>query len=261
MRGRWSLFVVVALLFGACSGDDTPQTVANETTAAAQPLSLPQAERLASMRVANYRAEWGSFTTTVAVDGRQRFLTGVVNWQHHAGSLVYLTDGSSDPTNDGLVQWDFDQVAEHQGGAVQGAPPSPPEDGTWRSRPIDPTTQVLDTVLLLILNLAGEQADNPQLLMQGDARYLGSEIVDGHEAWELRGPSATDGVGATGESSTTTSDSVATEQAGGSIVYWIWEDGRVARFSATLGVETVIVSFDHDQPAPVVFLPDIGDQT
>jgi hypothetical protein len=239
------LLATGALLIGAgCSSDDQPAPVPSSTTTAPQPLDLEQAQRLASMRPANYRAGAGAFTTTIRVDGDSVSLSGVVDWHTHAGSAVFRAAGRTDAGGNGLMQWDFRNVAAHPGGVVDGPPPAAPADGNWQVRSLDPTSSALDTLFLLLLNLAGEQADNPQLLQQGDSRFIGTEVIDGAETWIIRGPSAAD-AGTSG---------------GGSLTYSIWDDGRVARVRAQLGSEVVTVDFDSSAPPAVQLLPDIGGE-
>lgn len=245
IRAGGTGLLVIALLaggvFSSCAGGSgSASDGARPAAAAPQPLTLEQAERLAGMRTANYEARSASFRTRVPSQGRILELEGVIDWTRHAGSAVYRDTGASGPDAGGLVQWDFSKVAAHSGGAVDGPPPAPPRDGAWQVRPIAPTEHVLDTLLLLLLNLASPQVDNPVLLQQGDARFLGTEQVDGREAWRFSGPSAS----GDGE--------------GGRLVYTVRDDGRIARLEATLGATPVEVEFDAAVPAAVELLPDVG---
>lgn len=271
---------IVAWLVGACalvaaagcSGDDAgPATTATtastgtgagvtaaESTApvgtgAPQGLTAEQAELLATMRLANYRTVETSFATSVTEQADTVALHGVVNWQQHTGSAVFRTLGRTDANSHGLMQWNFERVAAHPGGDVDGPPPAPPADGTWQQRPIDPTSSSLDAVFLLLLSLASPQPDNPQLLRQTDAAYLGTEIVAGRTAQVFAGPTSDT---ASGEPAATSSEPAAAEQSP-RLTYWVAADGTLLRLRALVGNQTVTVDFAAAPTTPTVYLPDL----
>lgn len=233
-------------------GDTTPSG-----TTAPQPLTLPQAQVLASMRAANYRIGQATFQTAVTDRGTVVSLRGVVDWQRHVGSAVYTTvAGRTDPSADGLMQWNFEKVSAHPGGAVDGPPPPPEADGAWVQRAIDPTQSPIDTLFVLLLSIASQQPDNPQLLQQSDAAYLGTEIVAGRTASVFAGPTSDAAVDPASPST-----SAAGGSAGSGLTYWVADDGALVRLRANLGGAPVTVEFSAAPAAPTAFLPDLLPQS
>jgi hypothetical protein len=258
-RTRCGLVAVALCLVPlACSSDDGggPPTEAPATTVAPQRLTAAQAELLASMRLVNYQAVERSFTTSVTVDGAALSIHGVVNWAHHVGSIVYTTAGSTAEGSHGLMQWNFSTVAAHAGGDADGPPPPPPADGTWIQRQIDPTTSVLDTTFLLLLNLGNSQPENPQLLAQSDARFLGTEIIGGSQVSVFSGPTSDTAVDAAASTTTSTAASAATSP-GARTTYYVASDGTLVRFVGLLGVQTVTVDLAAGPDPATEFLPDL----
>lgn len=248
--------VVTTLLVASCADDDnaattTPGPTGGTTvgTVAPQSLTLAQAQLLASMRAANYRLGQASFSTTIDDSGLAVRFHGVVDWHQHVGSAVFAVAGSTDPAASGLVQWNFDVVAAHAGGAVDGPPPTPPADG-WTRRALDPSLSVPDTAFALLLSLASPQPDNPQLLQQSDASYLGTEIIAGRTATVFTGPTSE---AAIDPSAPTT----ATADGGSSLTYWVANDGTLLRLQAELGSQPVTVDFAVAPDPPTEFLPSL----
>lgn len=268
-----ALVAAAVVALPACSGDDgaagpatdgaptapAPTAAGGDTapsgTTAPQPLTLPQAQVLASMRAANHRLGQATFQTAVNDQGTVVSLRGVVDWQRHVGSAVYTTvAGRTDPSADGLMQWNFEKVSAHPGGAVDGPPPAPQADGAWVQRAIDPTRSPIDTLFLLLLSVASQQPDNPQLLQQSDAAYLGTEIVAGRTASVFAGPTSDAAVDPA--SPPTTGGS-----AGSGLTYWVADDGALVRLRANLGGAPVTVEFSAAPTVPTEFLPDLLPQS
>jgi len=166
---------------------------------------------------------------------------------------VFRTAGRADANGNGLMQWNFEKVAAHPGGDVDGPPPPPPEDGAWQQRPIDPSTSALDAVFLLLLSVASPDPDNPQLLAQTDAAYLGTEIVGGQTATVFTGPTSD----AASDSATTTSSVPPSTDASSRITYWVAPDGRLLRLRAAVGNQTVTVDFAAAPTTATEYLPDL----
>jgi hypothetical protein len=259
----------VALVAAGCSGDDAGTTAtttvavgsapagadssAPEGTGPPQALSVEQAEVLATMRLANYRAGAASFATSVSDRADTVELHGVVDWQQHTGSAVFRTAGRTDANSRGLMQRNYERVVAHAGGDTDGPPPPPPDDGTWQQRPIDPTTSSLDAVFLLLLSLASPQPDNPQLLRQTDAAYLGTEIVAGRTAQVFTGPTSDAAAGDAAE----TSSPAAAVGPSPRLTYWVASDGTLLRLRALVGNQTVNVDFSAAPATPTEYLPDL----
>jgi hypothetical protein len=228
-------------------------------TSAPQALTAQQAELLATMRLANYRAVEASFVTSVSEQASTVALHGVVNWQQHTGSAVFRSAGRTDAGGNGLMQWNFDKVAAHPGGDVDGPPPPPPADGMWQQRPIDPTQSSLDAVFLLLLSVASPDPDNPQLLRQTDAAYLGTEIVGGRTATVFTGPTSDAAAGS--EPATPSVPATSQAPSGGDasprLTYWVAADGALVRLRAVVGSQTVTVDFAPAPTPATEYLPDL----
>lgn len=255
LRRAVACAALTVLAISCTSGGATVAPVATLETAPPQPLTAGQATLLAGMRLANYRVVEASFTTSVRVGVDVIGLSGVVNWKHHTGSAVFKAAGRTDASAHGLMQWNFDKVAAHAGGDVDGPPPPPPADSTWTQRPIDPTQSALDTVFLLLLSLAAPQPENPQLLRQTDAVYLGVEIVDGQTVTVFSGPS-TDSASA---STAPASSASAERETSSRLTYWVAADGVLLRLRAIVGNQIVTVDFAPSPATPTEYLPDLID--
>lgn len=251
---------------GACSddddGDDTAGSGDIEADQPAEPdepqeLTTEQAERLAAVRFSNYRAGTGVFSTMFPAGTGEIELHGIVDWRNHLGSAVYRDAADEPPAGTeaglpapqagGLVQWSLSHVARHEGGDVDGLPPAPPEDGQWQLRNLDPSAETLDTMLSLLLNLGSDRPENPQLIAQSSARFVGTDSIDGVPVSIFTGP---------GEAGASTDDGGA--EAESRTRFWIDDEGTMRRFEARLGGSPtfVAVDFDVDQHPKMQMIPD-----
>ena len=103
-----------------------------------------------------------------------------------------------------------------------------------------------------MLSLASPDPENPQLLRQTDAAYLGTEIIGGHTATVFTGPSADE---ATDAAATTSSAGWAATAA--RLTYWVAADGRLIRLRALVGNQTVTVDFSAAPTPATEYLPDL----
>lgn len=175
-------------------------------------------------------------------------LHGVVDWRRHVGSAVQRIEGSDDPDANALLQWNLGQFTLHPGGAVAGPPPPPPEDGTWSApAPLTPETSELHAVLLLLLNLASDRPENPQLLLQSNARYLGEERIDGEELSVFTGPG-------------NLNPEATADAAESNLRYWVDESGNLRRVEARISDVTgyVIIDLATDGDPVVEMIPGMA---
>jgi len=232
----------LTLLAGACgdggaAGPREPQV-----------LTAEQATRLASARLRNLQRGSVAFEARMVLDGRQVLLTGAVDWRRHLGSAVVEPVDATVAGGSGSLQWGFGTVARHDGvvEAARGGGGELPGDG-WRREPIDATTSTLDALLLVLLNLGADRPENPQLLAQSDARFIGVDEVDGEPAEAFFGPSGAP------------AGSVAPAGSQRRTTFWLGDDGSMVRVQVLLGESTVATVELSRDPAPdVPFLDDLG---
>lgn len=172
----------------------------------ARPLTDDEANRLASFRFVNFREDAVTYAFTapesVEASGLLR-----IDAHEHAGAGIMGT--TAEPT--GVFVWDEHSVFESAHlDAVQ-------DPAAWRGRATQ--ENVFDTVLLMALLLVNDRPENPQLLQQSAARWVGEDDVDGAPCDVFTGPDE-DGASAT----------VAPEER--NVTYCIDDEGSLLKFSA-----------------------------
>jgi hypothetical protein len=211
---------LLLLLGGTACTQERPPAPASIAPA----LTTRQAELLALTRFTNYRRGAAKVTVDIPVQGHTARLTGRLDWRHSTGFAVLQGSGGVLGHGRHLLRWNRATVSVRHNwtGAL---PQSPPPDG-WIQRGLTPSASDIDTALLLLLNLAADRPDNPQLLVRSGARHLGQEKTEGVPVTVFAGPSGTLPQAASPE---------ATHPAPGRTRYWIDANGRLRRFSARLG--------------------------
>lgn len=180
-----------------------------EPAAQARPLSAAEAQRLAEMRVTNFRDERTGINATWGDGATQVKVAGWVDWKK---ALAYLRVGGPGAGDQrGLLQAVPGVVANRPATAGEAAaeaeaprpsdatkpappvaepPADPPADG-WRLRTWTPTGQKatpLDTFLSLVFLIASTKPDQADLLAKTDARWVGQDRIGGTAVDVLLGP-------------------------------------------------------------------------
>jgi hypothetical protein len=204
------LAVLAALVLAAC----TPEP---------HPLTTEEAERLALFRYLNYETGLSAVRATIPTGAGTLLLDGRVDFVDHIGHAAITTEGRTDVASSGIVQWNPALVAFRQGRGPRAADPLPP-DG-WQVRRIQDKGAELDAVLLVLLNIANDRPDNPQLLRQSSARWLRADTVDGTAVDVFAGP--------------------ADAGKAARLTYWIDGDGRLRRLTIRVGTHSTeaVLSF------------------
>lgn len=141
-------------------------------------VSLEQAEVLAQVRSRGYE-EGGAAFVANALGGVR--MEGVVDWRTHTATAARLD--------------------------------SPLAGGVARQvQALAPDTEPTDRLLLMVLNLASDRPENPQLLRRNQAHWMRSDTRDGIAVEVYRGPRP------------------------GRTFYWVSADGLLRRFEAALAV-------------------------
>jgi hypothetical protein len=214
---------LVVLLSGCAAEVFTPHS-----------LTAPEAERLALVRYLNYEARIAAVRATVPTGAGTLVLDGRVDFVDHVGHVAFRTEGRIDPASAGILQWNPALVAFRQGRGQRAEDP-PAADG-WQLRRLQSEGSELDVVLLVLLNLANDRPDNPQLLRQSSARWLRTDTVDGVEVDVFAGP-AEDGETAR-------------------LTYWVDRDSNLRRLTIRLsGREAEAALSFSPSSVPLVPLP------
>ncbi len=180
-------------------GDDAP----NEPRA----LTETEAALLSQVLVRNLEAEGADVLVEVDYGPDTGLvLDGEVDWVEHTGSGILTTTIGPSADEAGVtevtdVRWNETTVALRQ------------EGGEWTQRPADPSAVPLDQVIALVVASAGPERDNPLLVAQSGAEWVGEERLDGVVVDVIDG--------------------------GGRLTYWIGRDDGVLR-----RLDADIVGFD-----------------
>lgn len=177
--------VAAALLVSAlvgCGSDGASSTAPTSTAGSSpsgEPLTGAQANTMAQLFFRNHSSGGAEFTIELPSRGQVvATLEGEVDWVGHVAKGTYAaTDGTASASP---YVWNPEIVLD---GGIEGLEPALAAEGnpgkTWVSRPLDPTRFPLDGVMALVHAIASDRPENPQLIAQGDAAYLGREVVDG----------------------------------------------------------------------------------
>lgn len=151
--------MALVCVVAACGGGDDTSP---------QPLSADQAARLAQAGFNNLLAGGADFEATSAMlsdaGNRTVLLSGVIDWQRHAGRAMVSISGPDDGITE--VYWTEDAVYERwpESDATVSATGGPARP--WIVRAPQPQTRQLDRLLGIILGLALEQPENALLIQQ-----------------------------------------------------------------------------------------------
>ena len=188
-RARRSLLVagllaVVALvaLGVALALRGSVDTEAAET----RPLSEGESERLAAFRFRNYLAEGSEFTLQIPQPQGDLDIRGRVDFREHVGIARTRLGGER-----ALIWWNGERLEAWPGEGGEGEIPSTLPATGHTGRAIDARTSTLDRMLLLLLQLAQDRPDNSTLLLQSDARWVGTDTVNDVRCDIFAGPSTT----------------------------------------------------------------------
>lgn len=231
-RALWlRTLIAIAVCGAAVGGLAAYRTHSDDDTAAERPVTTDEASRLALSRLNLYQASPVAVTLTAAEGGEVMVrVKGVVDYRTHRAVGSYQVtgaNGSSGPSGTATGQLDHGLIVWDTGGL--GLAPVPKDDSGppwqqaehiprsgWSSRSY--TTDPLDAGLQLLIGLGSDRPDNPMLLAQSGARWLGRDRIDGRGYDRFAGPraqGATPGAGSGGGRSPLT--------------YWVDGDGGLRR--------------------------------
>ncbi|WP_307806652.1 hypothetical protein, partial [Streptomyces sp. FH025] len=220
-RTRWlTALVAIAVCGAAAGGVAVYETVSDETSE--RPVTVDEASRLALSRLNLFQASPVAVTLTAAEGGGVRVtVEGVLDYRTHRGAGSYRSSGASGPFDHGLVVWDSGGLGLAPEPAGDAAPPwqqaeRVPRPG-WSPRAY--TADPLDAGLQLLVQLGADRPDNPLLLAQSGARWLGRDRIDGRDYDRFAGPRA---------------QGSAPDGARSPLTYWVDGDGTLRRVTMQL---------------------------
>ncbi|MFE7465153.1 hypothetical protein ACFU6R_13785 [Streptomyces sp. NPDC057499] len=189
-----------------------------------RPVTLDEAQRLAMTRFAMYEAGTVAVDTTVKGGGGTTTVRGLVDYRtrHAVGRYTATRAGG---TETGLIAWDATGLAVAPGPAlapgahgmaaiVRAAAASKPRSWSPRVYTGDP----LDSALRLVMSLAADRPDNPQLLTRAGPLHLREETLGTTAYTVFSGPRRSGS--ARGSRSPLT--------------YWVDGEGRLGRVEARI---------------------------
>lgn len=214
----------------------------------ARPLTTEEAQNLAIMRLRNQDAGARAVSFSVTEQGSAARFDG---WYDYATAIGYGRWQSDEAQ---LLVWNAQVAGTHPAAATPPADEEPaplpiPDadrlDTAWAGGALDPSRSRRDAVLAVIAELGADRPDNPLLLQQGGALWLGTRDVDGKTLTVYAGPE-TDAVAAT-----PAADPTAT-----TVRYWLDDTSLLQRLDVRLGgaSEWTTVTFTD---ADGVSLPDV----
>lgn len=209
------------------------------------PVTTEESQVLAMTRFQNFDAGSRPFETDLTVQGQQLHFAGWYDFATHTGYAKVQSESSPDQA----ILWSSEAVALRQQKAdASGMPalpvPDPALDG-WNTRSLSPAESSLDAFLSAFTLLGSDRPDNPLLLQQAGALWLGTDEADGADLQVFAGPPSDEPLG---EDSDKPTPETAT------VKYAIDPEGLMRKVDLQLGAQWVSVSFTH-QAEPSAELP------
>ncbi|MFE4975126.1 hypothetical protein ACFRAR_23855 [Kitasatospora sp. NPDC056651] len=237
--GLLKALIAIVVCGTAAGGLAVYRSVSDEATE--RPVTTDEAGRLALSRLNLYEASPVAVTLTADEGGGVGIrVEGVVDYRNHRGVGRYRSTGASGPLDHGLIVWDTGGLglAPDQDGAATATPaPVATDAPAWQQAEHIPrqgwsprgyTADPLDAGLNLLVQLGADRPDNPLLLAQSGARWLGRDRIDGRSYDRFAGPRA---------------QGSAPDGARSPLTYWVDGDGglrRVTMRMAGLGTPTTV---------------------
>ncbi|ATL25223.1 hypothetical protein [Streptomyces formicae] len=187
-----------------------------------RPVTVAEAQRLAMARFNTYDTGTMRVTVTLHDDSGTTTVRGLADYRAHRAVGRFTVDGAGRPDT-GLIAWDAAGLAvssapargaDEVAGTTKAVARTSPRSWSPRAYTEDP----LDNALRLVMALATDRPDNPQLLAQAGPRRLRDETLRGTAYTLFSGPRP--------RGSARDSESPLT--------YWVDEEGRLGRLEARI---------------------------
>ncbi|MYS81214.1 hypothetical protein [Embleya scabrispora] len=251
-RRLWNTALVAVALCGTTAAGLAVHRALSDDGDTDRVVTIDEAGRLAASRLTLYQASPVAVSLTAAEGGGVTIrVEAVVDYRTHRAVGSYRVTGAAGPLDRGLIVWD---------GAGLGLAPAPaggtdpawqqaehiPRSG-WSSRAY--TADPLDSGLRLLIQLGADRPDNPMLLAQSGARWLGRDRIEGRTYDRFSGPRAQDAVRKEAEDTRSP------------LTYWVDGDGGLRRATMRmpgLGTPTTIEITGRDDRARMPEAPWIA---
>lgn len=230
LRKLSGIAAILVLLLTACGQQDSGELDPDE----ARPVTSGEAERLAISQFNNFDAGIRSVEATVTEAGSTYSFYGWFDYTEHFGygELTHVYE-ESHAEEAALLLWDEAVISLSSSYTPTGEdPPLPAPDITdpepaWGSGSLTPDESRLHTLLIIVGSLGAERPDNPLLLQQGGALYLGDAAIEGssEELTVFAGPGP--------EEEVTAGEEIDPQEA--TTRFWIDENGIMHRVDIRLG--------------------------
>lgn len=230
--------IAVVLALAGCAGD---------TGGEARPVTSEEAQLLALARFNNFDAGSRPFTAEITDAGLDLSLRG---WVDYAAQIGYAAvTGQSDAR---VLLWTAGiagfRVGEPDADGYPVLPIPSLELADWSTHEIDPAASRLDALIATLSALGADRPENPLLVQQSGALWLGTETIDGTEVTVFATPPSDEVVDASAEPISADTSPVR---------LWVDEGGLVLRLQLRLGGEWVTVDMP-DQPGAALSLTESG---
>ncbi|MFE4588585.1 hypothetical protein [Streptomyces laurentii] len=236
-RSLWAGLVAV-VVSGAAAAGVAAWWVLSDDTPAERPVTTEEASRLALSRLDLYQASPVAVRLFVDEGGGVRVaVKGVVDYRTRRAVGSYTITGASGASgasaapgattatagtlDRGLIVWDAGGLGLAPGPQGDVDPPWSRAERVPRSgwSPRSYTADPLDAGLQLMIGLGADRPDNPLLLAQSGARWLGREHMNGRDDYDrIAGPRARGARPGTGP-----------DDGPSPLTYWVDGDGRLAK--------------------------------
>ncbi|MFD4861121.1 hypothetical protein [Streptomyces atratus] len=259
-RALWLRTLIAITACGVAVGGLAAYRTFSDDTATERPVTTEEASRLALSRLNLYQASPVAVTLTATEGGGVVVrVKGVVDYRTHRAVGSYQVTGASGSSgtsgpatgqlDHGLIVWDTGGLGLAPAPKGDNSPPWQqaehiPRSG-WSARSY--TTDPLDAGLQLLVGLGADRPDNPLLLAQSGARWLGRDRVDGRSYDRFAGPRAQGAVPSAGP-----------DGGRSPLTYWVDGDGGLRRVTMRmpgLGTPTTLEFSGRDGRAKLPEAP------
>lgn len=175
-RGAVAAVLAAALVVSGCAVSEPADS---------RPVTTEESHVLASMRFRNFDAGMRGVEFHVDEGGVRHAFRGWYDFAGHRGYGALTADDGSRV----LLAWTDTTVGITDIPSASDTPPLPlPADAEWSTSPIAASSSRLHTILAVITSLGADRPDNPLLLQQSGALWLGTSDVDGTAVTVFAGP-------------------------------------------------------------------------
>lgn len=253
--------LLTVFMLAACSSSPAASgSLAEDMAQHARPVTTDESQQLALMRVNNLTAGARAVTFEANENGVNFAFNGWFDFRTDTGYGT-LSDDAGDTLlvlwNDDFFAVHLDDTAELQPGS---APAIPPDlnalDTRWSGTALDPAGSVLHTILAAIVNLGSDRPENPLLLQQAGALWVGTATTIGPDARLGDSEAAFTVFAGPASDEPTTLTEVADLLGASSTRFWLDDSGVLVRVDLLTAVNATPITVRFAD-APEIELPQL----